>query len=371
MKRRTIAGLSAGLALVLGLAVIRHLRVQQRRDAPLASPPPTAVETAPVTAGTLVRSRHVLGVVLGGEETDVAPQVMARVVAIAVREGDAVHAGQLLARLDDREARDALVEAKAARAAAEVAEGAQRAATARDRRLFEVKAIAQEQWDRSQAAGAAAQAQLAAATQRVAQARTRLGYCEITAPADGTIARRLADPGDLGVPGKPLLKLVRQQTVRVRGALPAEDFTALHPGLAVRLSTADQVVPATVTRVFPTLGETHLATIECDLASPPPGFVSGTPVGMDVELSSVAGLTVPADALLEGDTGAWVFVVHDGNVSAVRVQVLNRSTDRIAVSGAVRPGQSVVVAQPARLLALAARVTAAPGDSPALATTRP
>jgi membrane fusion protein, multidrug efflux system len=361
MKLKVVITVIAGVAVVAGLAAVRHRRLRQKENAPLVKAVPLAVRTALVTAGRVVGTRHVLGTVAGGEETDLAPQIMARVLEIKVREGDAVAAGELIAQLDERESRDALAAAGAARAAAEVADRARRDATARDRRLFEVKAIAPEQWEASQAAAAAAAAQLEAATQLLDQARTRLSYCRLVAPAAGVVARRLADPGDLAVPGKPLVKLVRQQTVRVRGALPAEDLAALRVGMPVTLRMEHETVAAAVARVYPALGESHLATFECDLAQPPPGFVSGATVGMDVPLSSADGLVVPAGALLEGEQGAWVFVVDHGAVRPVAVAVQARSLDQVAIKGAVRAGEPVVVAEPSRLMTLAAgtRVLAA------------
>lgn len=354
MKAKVVIAMAAGLVVVAGLAALHRLRLKQKERAPLVAESPVALRTVPVTEGRVTNTRHVLGTVLGAEETDLAPQVMARVVAIDGREGDSVKAGRVLAQLDEREFKDAVVEAEAAHLAAERSYEAQRDATARDRRLFESGAIAQEQWDRSQAAEAVAVAQARSAAQRLDLAHTRLGYCRVVAPADAVVARRLADPGDLAVPGKPLFKLVRQATVRVRGALPAEDFPALHPGLPLTLRTERQTVAAVVARVFPVLGDGHLATVECDLATPPPGFVSGATVGMDVELSSGVGTVVPADALLEGEKGAWVFTVVDGLVRPVRVEVRDRSSERVVVKGDVRAGDSVVVAQPSRLMTLAA-----------------
>jgi RND family efflux transporter MFP subunit len=260
----------------------------------------------------------------------------------------------LLARLDEREFQDAVTAAEAAQASAEVAYQAQRDATARDKQLFEVKAIALEEWQRSQAAEAASSAQLETARQKLDQARTQLGYCRIVAPTNGVVAKRLADPGDLAVPGKPLLQLVSQQTVRVRAALPPQDFTALHIGQPVTLTTGGTTVHATVSRVFPSMGDSHLATFECDVTNPPAGYVSGATVGMDVQLSSAEGLVVPTDALLEGDKGAWVFAVDNGAVKPVEVTVLDRSYSQVVVSGDLAPGDAVIKAEPSRLMTLAA-----------------
>ena len=266
MKKRRIIGIVVIIAIVAVLVIVRAKRVRQKEGAPLVKEVPVAVQTARVSEGRVVRTSHVLGMVVGAEETDLAPQIMARVLEVKVREGAVVQAGQLLARLDEREFQDAVTEAEATLAAAEAAYQAQRDTTARDKRLFEVKAIAQEQWDRSQAADAAASAQLESAKQRLNLARTRLGYCQLVAPANGVVARRLADPGDLAVPGKPLLQLVSQQSVRIRASLPPEDFAGLHLGQPVSLRTDRASVDAVVSRVFPAMGDSHLASfrVRCD-----------------------------------------------------------------------------------------------------------
>jgi RND family efflux transporter MFP subunit len=336
------------------LLIVRVKRAHEIASAPLVKEVPMAVQTAAVSEGRVVRTSHVLGTVIGAEEMDLAPQVMARVLAVNVREGVVVQTGQLLAQLDPREFQDAVMEAKAALASAEVAYQAQRDATARDKRLFEVKAIALEEWQRSQAAEAAASAQLETAKQRLNQARTQLSYCRIIAPTNGVVARRLADPGDLAVPGKPLLQLVSQQTVRVRASLPPEDFVELHIGQPVALKADRTTADATVSRVFPAMGDSHLASFECDVTNPPPGFVSGATVGVDVQLSSAEGMVVPTDALLEGDNGAWVFAVDNGTVRPIQVKVLDRSLDQVAIQGDVRAGEPVIEARPSRLMTLAA-----------------
>jgi RND family efflux transporter MFP subunit len=353
MKKKRIIGVVVIIAIVAVLVIVRAKRVRQKEGAPLVKEVPVAVQTARVSEGRVVRTSHVLGTVVGAEETSLAPQVMARVLEVKVREGAVVQAGQLLARLDEREFQDAVTEAEATLAAGEAAYQAQRDTTARDKKLFAVKAIAQEQWDRSQSADAAVSAQLESAKQRLNLARTRLGYCQLVAPANGVVARRLTDPGDLAVPGKPLLQLVSQQSVRVHASLPPEDFAGLHLGQPVTLKTDRTTADATVSRVFPAMGDSHLASFECDVTNPPVGFVSGTTVGVDVQLGSAEGIVVPTDALLESDKGAWVFAVDNGVVKPVQVEVLDRSLEQVAIKGGVRAGEAVIVARPSRLMTLA------------------
>ncbi|MBU6399525.1 MAG: efflux RND transporter periplasmic adaptor subunit [Verrucomicrobia bacterium] len=361
---KQIVGIVIVLAFVATLLIVRAKRVRQKEGAPLAPVVTVAVQVAPVMQGKVIHSRHVLGTVIGADEADVAPQVMAQVLTVKVREGNVVGQGELLATLDPREFQDTVAEAEATLAAAQQAAQAQHRATARDRRLFEVKGIAQEDWDRSLAADAAATARLRAAERRLDTAKTRLSYTTIAAPMNGVVARRLADPGDLAVPGKALFKVIRQETVRVRAGLPPEDFPGLRVGQPVTLTLQGRTLDAAISRVFPAIGESHLASIECDLTHPPPGLVSGATVGLDVQLSSASGLVVPAEALLEGDNGTWVFAADNHVVRPVQVQVLNRSLEQVSVKGDIRLGEPVIVARPSRLMTLAAgmKVTVAAGS---------
>jgi len=150
-----------------------------------------------------------------------------------------------------------------------------------------------------------------------------------------------------------VLEIVDQRSIRERASAPPEDLADLQVGQPVTLTLGERSVGAAVSRVFPAMGQSHLAAFEVDLASPPPGFVSGATVGVDVQLSSAAGLAVPVDALLEGSSGAWVFRVVDGTVHPVEVTVVDRSSDEVVVTGSLEEGDVVVVARPSRLMTLA------------------
>ena len=366
-KTTRVIWISVALLIVAGLAAVRMRRVQEKDTAATAAPPVPAVHVIAVRGGSAASVRHVLGAVVGTEEVDVASRVTAQVISVRVREGDMVRRGQVLAVLDARELEDAVAAAeapqqmaKAALAAAETALGVQRSITARDRVLVDAKAIAQEQWDRSRAAEAGADAQREAAygqvtiaERRLSQARTQLGYAQLTAPFDGRVAARLADPGTLAVPGRAIVRIVQERGVRVRAALAASDFALLRAGQAVTLRFGETPIAARIARVVPAMGDAHLAAFEVDVADPPAGLVSGATVGVDVELGGTAGLAIPADALLESERGAFVFRVVDGVVHPIKVDVLVHSGGDVIVRGALTAGDRIIRAQTARLMTLA------------------
>ena len=160
------------------------------------------------------------------------------------------------------------------------------------------------------------------ARHRLDQAEARLAYAVVRAPFAGVVSARLADPGDLAVPGKPLLRVVRQSAVRVRGSIPPELMTRLRPGTPVDLTLGDERVQATVSRIFPAMQGSHLATFEIDVRHPTPGYVAGATVGVDLHLRSGAGLLVPLDALLEGDAGTHAFVVDQADDGPYTLRVV-------------------------------------------------
>jgi len=368
MTRNRLLMILGTVLVLVGLLAVRHKRVAEKNQAPLLPQTATAVQVASVRRGPLESVDHVLGEVRGADDAEIAPRVPGEVREVLVREGDRVVHGEILARLDTQELDNALAAAAADVEAARVAQEAQLAATSRDRVLFENDAISKEQWEHSQAAQAAASARFEVAQRRRDQAQARLGYAVARAPFDGVVSARMVDPGDMAVPGRLMLRVVRQSSVRVRGEIPPALLTRVRQGTPADLTLGDDRVRATVTRVFPAMQGNHLATFEVDLSDPSPSFVAGATVGIDLHLQSGDGLVVPMDALLEGTTGAHAFVVDlapDGTHSlrVVPVTVTTRSFDEAVVEGDLREGDDVVVARPSRLMSLSAGTKVRPVDT--------
>jgi len=359
MNRKRIVITLCAVLVVAGLLAVRHERIAQRNRAPVLSEAPTAVQVVTVKRGALESVDHVLGVVYGADEAAIAPRVSGQVLEVLVREGTPVAQGATLARIDARELEDAVAEGQANVEAAQAVHEAQLASTGRDSVLFVAGAISEEQWESSQTARTAADRRLEVARRRLDQAKVQLGYSVLRAPFTGVVSARMADPGDLAVTGRPVLRMVRQHAVRVRGMIPPALMTRLRPGTGVDLTLGDERVAAAVSRIFPSMQSSHLATLEIDVADPTPGFVAGATVGIDLHLETGTGLLVPTDALLEGDAGTYAFVVDrsDHGAQALRVvpvTVATRSLDQAIVAGDLHEGDRVVVARPSRLMSLAA-----------------
>ncbi|HUF66266.1 MAG TPA: HlyD family efflux transporter periplasmic adaptor subunit [Gemmatimonadaceae bacterium] len=213
---------------------------------------------------------------------DVAPLIAARVVTVAVEEGDEVSAGQVIATLSNTaaapevEAREASVrraeaqlrdleagargseiQQSVAQAAAARAEAAQAARDAeRARSLFDAGAVSRQEMELAQtrARAAASQAEalraatgtvragsrpatIRAAAAEVEAARASLdaarraaGELSLQSPIRGRVTIRVADPGEIVPAGAPVVTVARTDSLWVRIYLNQRDFAAVSVG---------------------------------------------------------------------------------------------------------------------------------------------
>ncbi len=219
---------------------------------------------------------------LEATEVDVTTKFAGRLAEVAVREGDDVEAGQVLARLDVRELeaelRQALALVKQARKqrAAAAAVIAQRASEvvlaeknlARARELYENRNIPIEQLQRgetavqaSRAVRAAAEADLAtaeaaieAAAARAESVRTRIDDSVLTSPLAGRVLYRLAEPGEVLAPGGKVFTVLDMADVSMTIFLPTLQAGRLRINDEARIvidALPDYTIPATVSFVSP------------------------------------------------------------------------------------------------------------------------
>lgn len=279
------------------------------RPVALATVEPARVAPPVMVPGMLVRRwEAALSFKIGGV-----------VESVAVRPGEAVRAGEELARLDLGE-----IDAAVARARAAVEKA--RRDVARAVRLRADEVITAQEADNARTALEVAEADL-----RAAEFNRR--HAVVLAPADGRILRRMAEPGELLAAGQPVVEFgaeeggwivrarVPERSVRrLRADGAAEVIFAGEPtiALAARIErVAEAVAPGT-------------GTVEVELAIAPPaeaGLRSGAIGTVRFAGAEVPWVAVPATALREGaGRAAAVMVLDDGGQTvrrhAVEVEAL-------------------------------------------------
>ncbi|MDA8421807.1 MAG: efflux RND transporter periplasmic adaptor subunit [Nitrospiraceae bacterium] len=365
MKRKLVTVIIALLLVVGGVIVVKS-KQKSLANLPKPKEPLPTVQVMPIRQGTLDVSAHYLGSIEPFTRSDLSARISGNILAITKREGDSVRQGEVIITIDDRELLDRsiavnaeVLATKQRLAGAKSAYETQKSVYERDVILYKAGAISQEALERSRAALDGAKATVDAYEESMkgfamntSVARTQAGYARITAPFSGVVSKRWADPGDLAVPGKPILTIEKTSPYKVLAQVPQEELTGIRPGTPVKLTNGDQEVSAKVNRVYPALGKSMLATVEVLTKTAPFDLPSASTVGFDLVTKQIEGLIVPDQAVVKTDKGASVYQVKDGLVHIVPVTLLGMGNGKAAISGDVPPAAQVAVAQENKLLTL-------------------
>ncbi len=346
-----------GVAWALALALLLQVAVQAAPPAaavPGSAPAPSALASVTIESDGTSETSGFDGVVEAVRQTVIAAQVPGAVVALTVKAGDSVKAGQVLARLDARAAQQ---NAAAGDAQVRAARAEQELATReveRQRQLFAKQYISQAALERAEAQFKATDAQVAAQLAQAGAARTQSGFYVLSAPYAGVVALVSVVQGDMAMPGRALMTLYDPAALRVTAPLPQ--------ATAARLSAADAVkttrievpglasaranqMPTRIT-VLPTADPaTHTVPVRFDLAAG-----SGAAPGMFARLwlpragAADARIFVPAKSLVRRAEMTGVYVLDAAGRPLLRLVRLGRvSGESVEVLAGVAIGERVVL----------------------------
>jgi RND family efflux transporter MFP subunit len=349
-------------------------------------------------SGTPVHAAYARAVIIGGDSAQGAPildasgyiiphrqatvasQIAGRVISLPVEEGEQVVAGQVLARLDDRDQQAARLQALAgidqsqslvAQAETALADATPIFGRDRDqlaRGLISAEAFETEQadYDTKRTNVTVQKAALIDAQANLAAANTALSETIITSPFAGVVTETNVQVGEIISPfgtgsftRSGIVTLVDMTSLEAQVDVSEIyiDRISRGQGVAITLNAYPAwQIPGKVIAVIPTADETT-ATVKVRIALglrdprilPQMGlqasFLGAGPAGSAIG----AGAVVESDAVLgSGDTGT-VFVIDDGHLKARRVQLgAVNGNDQVILKG-LAPGERVVIGDLAHL----------------------
>lgn len=284
-------------------------------------------------------------------QTSLASQVPARVVAMKVRAGDSVKAGQLLVELDPRAAADQVRASEAQVAQAQAQLDAAQKDYERQQRLHAKQYISQAAMDQAELQYRAAQAQARAMVAQASLASTQSTFTRLVAPYAGVVAGVAAEQGDLASPGVPLLTLYDPTELRVVATVPESYVAQLAGGRAIAIEIpgtgGTRTLEAPAMQVLPTADPgTHTRQVRIALASAPPGLVPGTFVRAQLPVKGDAAgrLAIPATAVVRRPGFDAVYVLDaTGRPQLRQVRVGRRIGADVEVLAGLAAGERVAV----------------------------
>ncbi|HTO47791.1 MAG TPA: efflux RND transporter periplasmic adaptor subunit [Burkholderiales bacterium] len=316
--------------------------------------------TAPVEFRDVAEVYAADGVVEAVRQSIVAAQIAGRIVELRTDVGDRVAKGQVLARIDEREAAQVVAssEAQIARATADLANAT--ANLERTRKLVKQKFVSEAALDRAQSEHDAASAALAAAKAGTGAATAARSYTVITAPFAGVISERPVQLGEMAQPGRPLFTMFDPSDLRVLASVPEDVIARVRTGAkgaAAELPALATTVPAKSVTVLPAAdARTHTKLVRLDL--PDGDATKGAYPGMFARALFATGaakrLLIPERAVAYRSEVAGAYVVTPaGEIRFRQLRLGEKTADgAIEVLAGLSAGERVALDPVAALSAL-------------------
>jgi multidrug efflux system membrane fusion protein len=298
-----------------------------------------------------------IGTVQALYTVSIHPMVDGPLVSVKFREGQDVHAGDVLAQIDPRTYQAAYDQAVAKKAQDEANLANAQLDLGRYNKLAKTQYTTAQQADTQRATVAQDEAIVRQDQAQIDTARTNLSYTTITAPVQGRTGIRQVDAGNIvhSTDTTPITVLTTLQPITVVFTLPqqtlpdvTEAMAAGHPEVLALPQNGDAgqpidrgVVSALDNQVDQTTGTIKLKAVfpNAKLQLWPGAFVN-VRLFLKVDRHVV---TIPTQAVQRGPLGAFVFVVDDKGVAVRRAVTLGQQneTQAVVLSG-IQAGDTVV-----------------------------
>jgi RND family efflux transporter MFP subunit len=281
-------------------------------------------------------------------QSTVAAQIAGRIVELRFDVGDRVKKGEVIVRIDERAAAQAVAASSAQVIEAQAALANARAHFERSKQLAAQKFISGAALDKAEADYRAAQARVQALLAGAGQAETERGFATVVAPYSGVVSARHVELGEMAVPGKPLMTGFDPSTLRAVATVPQTRVAAIQafgkaqvevPALGKWLEVkAVSVVPAADPR-------THTSKIRLELPADVKGLYPGVYARAHFSIGRATRLLVPRAAVVRRSEVTGVYVVDEHGVPRLRQVRLGAAGDEHAVEvlAGLKPGERVAL----------------------------
>jgi membrane fusion protein, multidrug efflux system len=331
-RHRSVALFGGFIVFVGAMYGIQKMRNQEKppEESPVESQAPDEVPVNAIEAriGRFQDTITAVGNLKGEAEVELRFQVEGRVEELNLSEGSKVRKGQVLGRLNDRDAN-----LKTGRAKIEL-----------------------EQTEKLYQIGGVSKTKLDEARLNLEVAQTELDKTRLIASRDGIIGEKEVEVGEFVNPQRKVAKLVSIKNVVVEVGIIEKQVDKVYPGQKI-LITVDaypgNIFEGTIETISPIIGSDGSKTfsVRSKIPNPDslllPGMFARTKV---ITYEADDAISVPNDSLIKTPGGFQVFVVNKDNVAEARdVQVGYVASEFTQVETGLNPGEIVVVQKPPEL----------------------
>ncbi len=326
-----------------------------------AAPAPAAPATADVRVvraderdiPTIIRAT---GSFAADESSEVTPQVSGQVIETPVDVGAFVQPGQVLVRLDPRDATLRLQQAQASLQQAEAEAGRAKVEADRNAKLVQSGDISRSSYDRLTAQVAVAEAGVAQARAQVASVQKAVDDTTIRVPFAGHISERSVAAGEWVTTASKVATVVRIQPIKLKLQVPEADAARMKPGMPVQAQVSahpDRTFEGKVSALNVAIDPSSRAmTVEARFPNRDSRLTPGMFGTAEVRLSATEhAMFVPHTSVIrtaDGESSA-IYVVDAGKARMRIVQTGEAKDGAIRILSGLDSGAQVVTSGVDRL----------------------
>ena len=357
MKRWIPWAAAALIVVLLAGGVLRSVGKNKAQQAALAEQTSRSAQAVvelaagdffTLQAQELLRGLPVSGTLKAANSAFVKARVPGELQGLTVREGDAVQAGQVIARIEPAEYEARLRQAQLQAASAQAQIDIAQRQYDNNKALVDQGFISRTALDTSLANLNAARANFEAAGAATDVARKSMADTTLKAPMSGYVSQRLAQPGERIAVDTRIVEIVDLSRMEIEAALSAADSVGVRVGQRAQLQVEGyaQAVPARVARINPSTQAGSRSVLVYLQLEPVPGLRQGLFVQGSLGTEKLKTLAVPLEAVRTDKPQPYLQVLEGEQVRHVSVTLGPRgranNQDLVAVSGL--PAGSLVLA---------------------------
>ena len=302
-----------------------------------------------LTASNVGINAQFPGEVRSRVESRLAFRVPGKITVRKVDPGTIVTRGQVLMQLDAQDLRLSQAQARATLTAAETERDLAKAELKRYQELRIKNFVSGAVLDQKQSAWKAAQANVDAAQAGYFGQANQAGYATLVADSDGVVTAVDAEVGSVVAPGTPVVRVAKAGDKEIVIGLPEDKVDTLRrvQDVTVRLwANPNAVIPGKVREVSPVADPaTRTYAVKVSIPDATPDVKLGmTALVQFASISDTPMIRVPLTALFHERATTSVWLVENGAVRLVPVQIGGTAGNEVVLVKGVKPGQTVVTA---------------------------
>lgn len=302
-----------------------------------------------LAAGNVEAVAEFPGEVRARVESRLGFRVGGKIVARKVDVGTQVKRGQVLMQLDPQDLQLAQAQASAGLKAAESNRDLAQAELKRYQELRAKNFVSQAVLDGKETAFKAAQASYEQALASYRNQSNQAGYTSLIADVNGVVTSVDAEVGQVVAAGSPVVRVAQTGEKEIVIGIPEDKVDTMRKISDVRVRTwakPNESFPGKLRELSPVADpatRTYSARISI------PQAPEDIKLGMTAYVTFAAKMKnpmikLPLTALYQDKSATAVWVVENGSVKRVPIQVAGTAGNEIVVSEGVTPGQTVVTA---------------------------